>query len=226
MTENQKMFHVQDSSCNAEYPVRIHDININGGFERITFKYGEPTLLPYHKAVKFMQDGFTVIDADTSHVLANPAHTDETIRIRIGEDEIVAKYDELEVTALRLRAAVHPGGEIYVTKKATKAELIAFLKSATAPKGGDSETTDSMVDDTDEDEDGVGIKFDADDEQEDVDLTAPAPEPVTAPEPQPEPVVVVEPTPEVVEIPSENAGAVEEEAAAPAPEAGPAPTKK
>lgn len=157
MTQAEKMFLVIDSSCTAEGKPRIHDILVDGHFERIVFKYGEPTLLPYHKAVKFMLDGFTVKDADTDSTLHNPSVTDETVRIRIGADEIVAKYEELEMTALKIRAGKMVGGEVYITKKASKAELIAFIKAANAPAIDEDE--ESLIDDSD-DEDGVVLKID------------------------------------------------------------------
>ncbi len=123
---------VRDSSATAEAPKREHDVMVNGAIQRVTFEYGKPTPLPYEVAIKFMQDGFTVSN-DAGEEMHRPAKTDETVRIRINSDEIVANYSELTVNALIMRAALLPGGEKFVAGKDKRDDIVAFLKAAAAP---------------------------------------------------------------------------------------------
>ncbi len=129
MTEDNKQLRVIDQSANAECPVRVHDVIVNGQIEKITFEHGRETLLPYHIGVKFMQDGFIVMDIESNIQMQCPAKTDETVRIRINEDEVVARYDELTDSALKLRAAARDGGEKFLLDKdVDRNKIITFLK--------------------------------------------------------------------------------------------------
>lgn len=127
----QKLCRVIDSSCTSESPLRVHEVMYAGEIKKIEFRYGQDTVIPYHLAVKFVKDGFSVMDHDGS-ALDQPAFTDDTIKSRIGPDEVVAKLDELEVSALQMRAVILPGGEKFLQGPVQKEELIAFLKAPVA----------------------------------------------------------------------------------------------
>lgn len=119
---------VIDQSATAENPTRVHDVIIDGQIQKITFNHGVATELPYATGLKFMQDGFTVLEHDTDIPLKRPAATDETVRFRIGENEIVASYDELTDAAIKLRAASKPTGEKFIVGEFDRKAAITFLK--------------------------------------------------------------------------------------------------
>lgn len=120
---------VIDSSATAEAPLRTHEVMVDGKIVQVHFKHGEDTLLPYHVAMKFNKDGFTVKDAD-GKTINQPPQTNDTVKSRLRADEIIAKYDELEVSALQMRAVIRPGGEKYVNGPVQKSVLIDFLLGA------------------------------------------------------------------------------------------------
>lgn len=124
----EKLFRVTDSSATAEHPVRNHEVMVDGQVRQVEFKYGEPTVLSMDVAMKFKKDGFKIADFDGREVKPN-AVTDETVRIRIGDDEVVAKYEELSIDALQMRAVVLPGGERFLQGPVEKDAVIAFLKN-------------------------------------------------------------------------------------------------
>jgi len=122
---------VVDSSCTAEYPLRKHDIIVEGVIQSVEFKYGEKKILDFEIGVKFLKEGFKVLNLDTETPILSPPVTDETIRIRIADDEVVAKYEELTETALKMRAALLPDGEALIRdEKTEKEDLILFLLGA------------------------------------------------------------------------------------------------
>ncbi|TXH54899.1 MAG: hypothetical protein E6Q97_09940 [Desulfurellales bacterium] len=121
---------VRDSSCTATHPIRKHTVLVNGEFIEVTFTYGQQTLLDFDVAMKFNKEGFILLDPDSNREVTTPAQTDELIRIKIGEDEIVAKYEELTDTALKMRAAVIPGGEKMLLETVEREEVILFLMGA------------------------------------------------------------------------------------------------
>lgn len=151
--ENQKLFCVIDSSVTNDHPKRVHEVMVNGVLQRVEFNLGAETLLPYEVAVKFTQDGFRVFEKDSTVEIKAPPKTDETVRIRIKDDEVVAKYDELTLSALQLRAASRPGGEKFMAVDAKKAEIVAFLRGV-SPLSVDVEASadGSLIDDSEDDE--------------------------------------------------------------------------
>jgi hypothetical protein len=121
---------VRDSSCTATHPTRKHTVLLNGEFIEVVFLYGQQTLLDFDLAMKFNKEGFTLLDPDSNREVTTPAQTDELVRLKIGEDEIVAKYEELTDTALKMRAAVIPGGEKMLLEAVEREEIILFLMGA------------------------------------------------------------------------------------------------
>lgn len=118
---------VVDSSVNEENPIRVHDIIIDGEIVEITFKLGEPTVLPFKQGVKFMKDGF-VVSAASGDDLNLPAVPTDNVAAQLAADETVAKYGELTFTALKLRASQKKDGEIYLDADETdRSDIINFL---------------------------------------------------------------------------------------------------
>lgn len=125
----EKTVYVLDTSATGESPVRSHDVFYNGKIERVEFKFGQPTPMPFDLGCKFMLPGFIVKDGDGLDMSAPPVTVD-AVKFQIGDDEIVAKYEELTQEALMLRALGRVGGEQFADNHtATRAELITFLKT-------------------------------------------------------------------------------------------------
>lgn len=153
---------VTDLSAAPDCPKRTHEVFVDGELHKVDFEQGKDTELPYRVAVKFMQEGFIVKDAD-GNAFRLPAKTDETVRVQIGMDEVIAKYTELTTEALKIRAATRVGGENFLDEKADREQIITFLKGA---QPIDDEYL--LLDDGDDELSGDGIVGDVDPLDEDV----------------------------------------------------------
>lgn len=128
--KSSKTLLVSDTSATAENPTRTHHVTVNGIMQEVVFKYGEMKELAYETGIKFLQDGFIIREPGSDNPMKRPAATDENVRIRIGADEIVASYDELTDSALKLRAAGKPDGEKFIVGEFSRESAIDFLKGA------------------------------------------------------------------------------------------------
>lgn len=177
MPEQNKELRVLDTSASFEQPNREHAVFVDGEIINVKFEYGKETTVPYTVGLKFIQEGFVVSEGEK--VLEIPADTDETIRIHIGEDEVVAKYGELTLSALKIRAASLIGGEKFLVGDAPESEIILFLKS-------DHSIVEDLSDDDEDDfEEAVIAPTEPEEELDVADEVEPEPEPI----PEPEPVV-------------------------------------
>jgi len=131
--EDTKFLEVIDSSAVEFGEERTHDIILNGEIISVTFKFGKKTILPFEQGVKFMKDGFVILDVDGDS-LNIPAVASDNVSSQIGYDECVAKYSELTFSALKLRAAQKVGGEIYLKSKAGDTKNIISFLSGEAPE--------------------------------------------------------------------------------------------
>lgn len=138
--EQSKLLLVTDSSATELCPVRTHEIILNGELISVKFKYGEGTVLPFEQGIKFMKDGFKVEEVD-GQTLNMPAIATEWVASQIDKDECIAKYSELTLASLKLRAAQKKDGEVFL--KATekqREEITKFLI-------GDTATVNQIVED-------------------------------------------------------------------------------
>lgn len=120
-------FLVIDSSVNEDNPVREHEIIVKGQIIPVVFRLGEPKILPFEHAMKFMKDGFTVKEVNGSDINL-PAVPTDSVSAQLAPDETVAKYSELTFSALKLRAAQKSDGDIYLeAKEEDRLEIISFL---------------------------------------------------------------------------------------------------
>jgi hypothetical protein len=155
-TTDQKFLRVIDSSVTEEYPKRVHEIVLNGTIIEVPFTLGVPTILPFEQGIKFMKDGFKVEATDGSSLDLPVIPTDNVVA-SLAKDECVAKFSELRIGALKLRAAQRHGGEIFAScTDQDRKELVSFLSDS---KIGEDETVadtvdgeDDLIDDEDEDE--------------------------------------------------------------------------
>lgn len=167
--DNRKYLRVIDSSCTPEAQERTHSVNFGGEKVSVTFKYGEPTVLPYELAMKFNVEGFTLESTDGAPLVL-PTQAKDAVALHLEADECVAKYYELTTESLVLRAVQKPNGEIFGDAgEEDRSDLVAFL-SGKGPDGtGEAGDDQSEIDDEDslieEDDDetngGAGLSDDA-----------------------------------------------------------------
>lgn len=188
MSKSERFLDVMDTSASSEYPVRKHDMMVDGEIQTVEFHYGKSTRLPYALGARFLQDGFIVSDPDGNHVTA-PASGNDVVNNLLGEDEVVANYSELSIEALQVRALSRIGGELFMGEDVDRSEIVTFLKTAKpdAEEVPEVEVEEELDEDGETEVGNLTPKFDEEDEDE-VDVggqpQAPVPppaEPVTAP---------------------------------------------
>lgn len=128
--------YVLDTTATAERPIRKHDMVIDGLIRPITFEFGKPTALDQHVAIKFLKhDGFKLTDKDGNllkyeHRPKQPDELGAGEKFKLGENEVVARYDELTLASIFARACELPGGEQFAKQtKPDRGEMIAFIKA-------------------------------------------------------------------------------------------------
>lgn len=151
----EKFLRVTDSSCTSDAPVRQHTINVRGEEILVTFELGKETILPFEQGVKFMVDGFKVEEVD-GFELHLPTVAKDSVTAQLAKDECVAKFSELTLTALTLRAAQKPGGEIYLNAtEEEKADVVAFMIGE--PPAGAIDAEENLIEDEESDDDVSGL---------------------------------------------------------------------
>ena len=130
-TGNGSTLLVTDLTATSDHPTRNHEVIVDGRVQKLVFQMGERMTLPFLTAIKFSQNpGFLVENMDYSLFQAPPSDVDErdeTPKIELGDDEVIARFDELIKGALVLRAQMLPGGE-EITDRTGKDNVIEFLK--------------------------------------------------------------------------------------------------
>ena len=119
---------VVDSSVTEINKERTHEIRVEEELVSVTFKYGEETILPFSHGVKFSGlDGFTVESSDGLPLEMPPVASDNVVA-QLDKGECIAKYTELTISALKMRAVKKDGGEIYLdAEEDDRADVIAFV---------------------------------------------------------------------------------------------------
>lgn len=132
---------------------RIHEQTVEGVIKPFTFERGKPLPLPYEIAAKFLKhDAFKLMN-DKGEIIAwkrRPKQPDELgagERIRLSEDETIARFDELSNQALLGRCVELPGGEVFTIGKdrPERADMIAFLVKAAKEKRAATTSKDKDV---------------------------------------------------------------------------------
>lgn len=112
---SQKLYVVEDSSCTAVSTPREHTVIVNDQPVPVTFVYGQRTELEYDVAMKFASvEGFTVSDLEGREVTVPKVVANTIKQLQVAPDEVIAKYTELSLEALQVRAAASPDGEKFV----------------------------------------------------------------------------------------------------------------
>lgn len=149
--DTEKRFLVIDHSVGEQNPLREHTLRVNGADLVVRFRFGESTFLPEDVAMKFVMAGFTVRDAEDIEI-AVPVVTDDTIKIRIGPDEVVANLSELTAQALLLRSVALPDGERFLATPEDRPSMIAFLSGNAAKDEFVADGLDDLLEDDNEDD--------------------------------------------------------------------------
>lgn len=154
--EKGRIFTVQDTSATMTAPSRTHEIMMNGQLKSITFKYGEPTPLPFVEAMKFQKEGFIIRNEDGGLVERPPENRLEDVQ-NYGPDKVVANLSELRRDALYARATTLPGGEKY-NPQTSVSELIDFLIASAKQRIGENSKKERGVEEMDDsDMDNIGL---------------------------------------------------------------------
>lgn len=130
---------VLDTTATQESGSRTHDMLVDGRAVPVKFDYGVPKELPFGVAMRFLKTPeFQLTDKDGKprdfqRVPIQPDELGAGERFRLAEDETVAKYNELTVDALVMRAVLLPGGE-KMSKRFGKDAIVEFIQTATAER--------------------------------------------------------------------------------------------
>lgn len=147
MPEEETLF-VEDTNCSSRYPERAHEFIVNGDERQIhTFKYLEKLEMPIGAAMRFTVDeAFRVTDHDGKRFDPAPKLVDRSLPIEVGDDECIAKFEELTQHALLARAVVEPGSDEF-HRSTKKDELCAFLTARMVAKNApaDEDDPDAMT---------------------------------------------------------------------------------
>lgn len=147
------------------YKSRKHDVLMAGGQLRtLAFNYNRATVVPEAIAVKLLKEpAFVRVDEHGDAIeWRNPPKQPEELQageqFQLAADETVAKYDEMTVEALKIRAMQMVGGE--TVKTAKKEDVIAFLIAAVAAKralAAPPQASDPDLVEVDAEPDGSGM---------------------------------------------------------------------
>lgn len=112
---------------------RTHEQIVEGRKRLFTFEPGKPLPLEFPIAMKFLRhEAWKAIDDDGKEIamLRRPKQPEELgagEKFKLGDDETIARYDELSTHALLQRAVVLPDGEQFA-KAETKPERLALIE--------------------------------------------------------------------------------------------------
>jgi hypothetical protein len=143
MDNKEKFLRVIDTSCTEVSGDRKHAVFLNGELVEVVFKYGKENILPLELALKFVQTGFEVQELADGYKITIPAIPTDNVAAQLANDECVAKFTELTLQSLKVRAAQRKGGEMFLNlEDADKPLIISFLEGrAPEPELEDDSTS-------------------------------------------------------------------------------------
>lgn len=125
----------QDSAGKTVTGTRTHEMLVDGIVKSFKFEHGKPLLLPREVALKFLNiEAFKCVDAEGNpkpfrRPPRQPHELGAGEQFKLGDDETVARYDELSTPALQHRVVAMPGGERFVANP-SRTDMIAFIVAA------------------------------------------------------------------------------------------------
>lgn len=144
---------VQDTTARANQAPRVHEfLRDDGSDERdvYSFVHGEKKQMPAAEAAKFLKhDHFVVTDEKGFVIKPLPKERGGETKLTLSDDEVIAHWDELQISALVKRANAITGGAS-ANNGWGKAKLIKFLKSARAEAEEEASKTDGSGTDADD----------------------------------------------------------------------------
>lgn len=115
--KKQETYRVYDTKA-PDGATRSHDIIVQtytDGREPTvkTYKLSRdtPVEMPVEHAMKFLIDSAFRVEREDGQVVSAPPRHDPTLPLRIGPDETIARFDELNKSALYKRVKLLPGSE-------------------------------------------------------------------------------------------------------------------
>ncbi len=164
-TAPKKVFVIDTTAVDGP---RVHEMIVDGTIKKFTFQPREALELNLAVAVKFLKHEAFQLANEKGEALPydrRPKQPDELgagEKFKLGENETIARYDELMTSALLQRALEMPGGEKFTGKdKPDRVAMIDFIKGTLAERqkvntakekdiGDDDFVPDSIEDDDEE----------------------------------------------------------------------------
>lgn len=121
---------------------RTHEQIVDKIVTPYTFERGKPLRLPYAVAAKFLQhDAFKCVNEEGKIIAwqrrpRQPEELGAGERLKLADNETIARYDELSSAALFQRAVELPGGERFAKagQRPERTDMIAFITEAAVLK--------------------------------------------------------------------------------------------
>lgn len=122
-----QMCTVIDTTATAGAPARNHEIMVEDGRRMVySFKHQSPVRMPFGHAMKFRHiESFIVKNEEGGRFEPNPV-LPEGSATKLGNDEVVAKLEELGQPALYARAKAMAGSD-KIKQSTKKADIIKFM---------------------------------------------------------------------------------------------------
>jgi hypothetical protein len=118
---------------------RVHEMMIDGRKRAFVFEHGVPLAVEWPVAIRFLRDeAFRLVDENGEELPfqrtpKQPHELEAGQQFRLGDEETVARYEELHDEALRLRAMQIPGGERF-GRSTNRDAMVEFIMSANASR--------------------------------------------------------------------------------------------
>jgi hypothetical protein len=137
-TAAPKMLHVVDTTAQPGQPPRVHEMPVAGIATPFSFEHGKPLPMPHAVALRFLRhETFVLTDADGKPLPfqrrpKQPEELQAGEQLKLADDEVVARYEELSTIALQTRVLELPGSEHFAAERPDRKAMIAFLQNAKA----------------------------------------------------------------------------------------------
>lgn len=127
-----------------EVPTKYHDGEVVA-VKQYHLNAETPTPMSAEHAMFFLKDqGFTVFNSAGDEVSPVPVREGGTGGFQLGENEVIATYEELSKEALFKRCKILAGSDHIKETRTPKEDMIAFLKERAKPPVGVSRGSEGL----------------------------------------------------------------------------------
>lgn len=133
--KGDKEFYICDLSAKDPGVKRDHQMIIDGALKTFSFSANKPTRMSRAAGIKFLRhsENFRRTDKDGNEILwqatpTQPGDLQAGQTLVLADGETIARYDEMHIDALRVRAMQLPDGERFADAE-NRDEIIAFIIS-------------------------------------------------------------------------------------------------